>query len=76
MSRVFLSAALVGLGGYVVAVLILGYWAVQHPEGYIHFTPLQGFGIDAALKAFYFLEITAGAACAYRVPVALLSTPG
>ena len=61
MSRLPQRAFLVGLGGYVSAVLIAGYLAVQHPESYIHVTPLQGFGIDAAWKVVYFLEIAAGA---------------
>jgi hypothetical protein len=60
-------AFLVGLGGYVIAVLVAGYSAVQHPESYIHVTPLQGFGIATAWKVVYFLEIAAGAMMALIV---------
>jgi hypothetical protein len=62
VSRLLQRAALVGLGGYAVAVVLAGWFAVRYPEAYVHFTPLQGFGLDAAAKVASFAEIALGAA--------------
>jgi hypothetical protein len=62
MSRLLKRALLVGLGAYVVAVTLAAFWAIQHPESYIHVTPLQGFGINAVAAVFILLVVTAGAA--------------
>jgi hypothetical protein len=62
MPRLLQRAALVGLGGYALAVVLVGWFALRHPEAYVHFTPLEGFGIDAALRIASFIAITMGAA--------------
>jgi len=62
MPRLLQRAALVGLGGYALAVVLVAWFAFRHPEAYVHFTPLEGFGVDAALSITSFVAITIGAA--------------
>ena len=62
MLRLLQRATLVGLGGYICALVLLALFAPRHPGAYVHFSPLEGFGISAALKVASFVSITVGAA--------------
>jgi hypothetical protein len=62
VSRLLQRAALVGLGGYLLSLVLVASYVVRHPEAFIHVTPLQGFGIEATFEVISFVGITAGAA--------------
>jgi hypothetical protein len=61
VSRLLQRAALIGLGGYAVALVLVAWFAVRSPEAYIHVTPLEGFGLAAVAKLASFVAITVGA---------------
>jgi hypothetical protein len=65
VSRLLQRAALVGLGGYLLAIALVGSSVILHPESFVHFTPLQAFGIEAVLKIATFVGVSTGAAAGF-----------
>lgn len=67
MRRSLQRAALVGLGGYVLSLLLIGYEVVAHPEQFVHNAPLESLVLSVLLGTGLFLMIAAGAAIALAI---------